>query len=164
MRRERGYTLLEVLVALVLFSVLLLMVAAFNQAVRQASRSGERSDVLELGLGLIPQLRADLQRSVAIPSSAYDFEAGPRTLLVRLGGDPEATVAYLIEEDGLVRGRVTRDGLVDVEEYPLEQPFRAWFHLEHFGRRSGLLQFEVVALDGTQLASFHHRAPMRWGR
>lgn len=143
-RRQRGFTLIEMVVVLAIVGVSLFLAAALLQEAQTLiTATGAELDSPLSGLAT-DRLRADLQAAAAVGAPSLDWSSGPLLLAPGPAGGP--TVVYTREGKALVRRLLDADGT--------ESGYEVWIRsLAEWRWRSPGLQMVEVDLSYHRAAS-----------
>ena len=151
-RRERGYTLMEIVVVLAIFGVFLFIVVTLTSEMRRNEQKWPVNFFAhpEVG-GVLARMRRDVYDSTALPDNFETYTNGPDTLIV-----------YTINQDGTAETVVwdfTKKGEVHRKAFKATQLTSEWiargvpmFLATAQPMPSGQDAVRIRALDGSKLA------------
>jgi len=100
-RHERGFTIVELLVALAIFGILLLVSIEVERELVVYTKSNVIDFYSHPELdAIVVRLRADVLDSAGYPSSFRDWEQSTRVLLLAVGSSPARTIVWEFSSSG----------------------------------------------------------------
>ena len=151
-RRERGYTMMEIVVVLAVFGVFLFIVVTLTSEMRRNEKKWPVNFFAhpEVG-GVLARMRRDIYDSTALPDNFETYNSGPVTLIVyTINDDGTAeTVVWDFSKPGEVHRKAFKATLLASEWMARGVPL---FLVGLQPMPSGQDAVRVRALDGSRLA------------